>query len=352
MSNFKFIDLFAGIGGFRIALDKLGGTCVFSSEIDEECKKTYLANFGEMPHGDITKINSYSIPDHDILCAGFPCQPFSICGLKKGFEDTRGTLFFNVMEIIANKRPKAVLLENVKHLLHHDQGKTLKTIIKSLQSEGYFVNWKILNAKDFGLAQNRERIIIIGTLDQNFDFKQINNKAPKKIKDILEAKQGFDFLKPSEYSILDRKLWKLQGSGLIFCGYRNKSIRKVGVRENTEHLSRVHKQPNRIYHVNGTHPTLPSQEVSGRFFIYDNENVRKLSINECFRLQGFPDSFKKISSTGNLYKQIGNSVAVPMIEDIAHILINKYLKISKENNNFASSVINIDEYQYSQLQLF
>lgn len=325
INKFKFIDLFCGIGGFRIALDNLGGECVFSSDIDLECQKTYGANFGELPNGDITKIKPEEIPEHDILCAGFPCQPFSICGLKKGFEDTRGTLFFNIMQIIEAKKPKVVFLENVKHLKDHDKGKTIKVIVDALESQGYFVSWQILNAKNFGLPQNRERIIIVGTLNKQFNFSNLNKKQPKTIKDILETKEEFSYLDPKDYTILDNSLWKRQDSGLIFCGYRNKSIRKAGTRENTEHLSRVHKQPNRIYHINGTHPTLPSQEVSGRFFIYDGERVRKLTLKECFRLQGFPDTYKKISSTGNLYRQIGNSVAIPMIQTVGEEIIKNHL---------------------------
>lgn len=323
---FKFIDLFAGIGGFRIALDRLGTECVFSSDIDKDCQNTYLENFGDLPFGDITKINPQQIPNHDILCAGFPCQPFSICGLKKGFEDTRGTLFFNVMQIIKAKKPQAVFLENVKHLKHHDGGRTLKIILKSLAKEGYFVEWKILNSKDFGLAQNRERIIIIGTKNQPFNFANLIKTPSLKIRDILEEDKGkFTYLDPQEYTILDKSLWKKQDSSLIFCGYRNKSIRKAGVRENTEHLSRVHKQPNRIYHIDGTHPTLPSQEVSGRFFIFDGQRVRKLTLKECYKLQGFPDDYKRISSTGNQYRQIGNSVAIPMIEAVSSEIIKSHL---------------------------
>ena len=325
-NNFKFIDLFAGIGGFRIALDSLGGDCVFSSDIDIECQKTYAKNFDEYPHGDITKINPSSVPDHDILCAGFPCQPFSISGLKKGFDDARGTLFFNIMEIVQAKKPQVVFLENVKNLKDHDHGNTLKVIIKSLESEGYFVNWKILNAKDFGLAQNRERVIITATLDDKFNFDDLKLSEPAPIKTIEDKNADIPYLDKSEYTLLDQKLWKKQASGLIFCGYRNKAIRKNGIRPDTEHLSRVHKQPNRIYHIDGTHPTIASQESAGRFFIYDGVGVRKLSINECFRLQGFPDDYQKISSPGQLYRQIGNSVAIPMIKAVAELLVKNHLK--------------------------
>jgi len=322
-SDFTFIDLFAGIGGFRFALEGLNGECVFSSEIDEECAKTYAVNFGEYPKGDITKIDPKSIPDHDILCGGFPCQPFSISGKMKGFDDTRGTLFFNILEIVKTKNPKVVFLENVKHLKDHNGKKTLKTIIKHLEELGYKTEWHIFNAKDFGLAQNRERLIIIGNKDSRFDFSKVIKTEPKTIKDILEKEADFEYLKPAEYTILSKDKWKKQQSGLIFCGYRNKSIRVNGTRPNTEHLSRVHKQPNRIYFIDGTHPTIPSQETSGRFWIYDGKKVRKLTLNECFRLQGFPDNFQKMSSVGSCYNQIGNAVAVPMIKGVGKQIIKQ-----------------------------
>lgn len=321
--KFSFIDLFAGIGGFRLALEKLNGECLFSSEIDEECAETYQVNFGEIPQGDITKIDPQSIPNHDILCAGFPCQPFSISGKKKGFDDTRGTLIFTILEIIRVKKPKVIFLENVKHLKDHDNKKTLQKIIGELEKLGYKTEWNILNAKDFGLAQNRERLIIIGSKNKSFDFSQLPKVKPKTIKDILEKKAIFELLKPSEYTILPKDKWRKQPSGLIFCGYRNKLIRTNGVRLNTEHLSRVHKQPNRIYFVEGTHPTIPSQESSGRFWIYDGKKVRKLTLNECFALQGFPSNYQKVSSIGNCYNQIGNAVAVPVIKELGEQILNQ-----------------------------
>lgn len=324
---FTFIDLFAGIGGFRIGLEKIGGSCVFTSEINKDCAETYSNNFSEFPQGDITKIPLKEIPKHDILCAGFPCQPFSISGKKKGFNDTRGTLFFNILEIVKNKKPKVVFLENVKHLKDHDKKNTLKTIISSLEELGYKVNWRILNAKDFGVAQNRERIIIIANRGKNvFDFDSLVKKDEISLKDILDKEGEFEYLNKNEYTILPKEKWKKQSSGLIFCGYRNKTIRVNGVRPNTEHLSRVHKQPNRIYHIDGTHPTLPSQETAGRFWVYDNKKVRKLTINECFKLQGFPDDFEKISSLGACYNQIGNAVAVPMIESVGKEIIRQFFK--------------------------
>lgn len=333
-ADFTYIDLFCGIGGFHRALENLNGECVFASDIDKECQKTYEANYGIQVHGDITKVHPNTIPDHDILCAGFPCQPFSVSGKQKGFEDTRGTLFFNVLEIIKAKQPQVVFLENVKQLKYHDEGKTLKIILQCLRDEGYFVSWKVLNSKDFGLAQNRERIVIIASKKQDFNFEKLPKLPQVKIKDILENKPDFDYLKPSEYTILPKEQWTTQTSGLIFCGYRNKTIRTNGTRPNTEHLSRVHKQPNRIYHIDGTHPTIPSQETSGRFFIYDGTQVRKMTINECYKLMGFPESHQKLSVTGHLYRQIGNSVAIPMIqavgEQIVEQLLGKKVEVAKE----------------------
>jgi len=317
----KFIDLFAGIGGIRLGFERAGAKCVFSSEIDSECQKTYHLNFNELPHGDITKIKENEIPNHNILTAGFPCQPFSICGRQKGFDDTRGTLFFDILRIVKNKKPDVVFLENVKHLKHHDSGRTLKSILNHLQELGYKTSWKILNAKDFGTAQNRERIIIIANKKKEFDFSKIIKQPPVIIKDILQNNGKFEYLEKHEYTLIDNP--KTQDSGLIFAGYRNKSIRTNGVRENTIHLSRVHKQPNRIYSSSGTHPTIPSQETAGRFFILHNGKVRKLTINECFYLMGFPDEFKKFSTNGKLYRQIGNSVCVPMMETLAKEIINQ-----------------------------
>ena len=315
--SFEFIDLFCGVGGIRLGMENSGFKCIFSCDINEDCQKTYLENFGELPKGDIKLVDEKSIPNHQILCAGFPCQPFSISGKQKGFADTRGTMFFEICRILKEKNPPVVMLENVKHLVHHDHGNTLKTIIQNLEDLGYTVNSKVLNALDFGVPQNRERILIIGSKNGiKFDFGKIKKQERTKLVDFLDTEGDFEYLKEGSYTIIDNP--KQQVSGLIFAGYRNKSIRKVGVREGTEHLSRVHKQPNRIYSVLGTHPTLPSQEPSGRFFILlENGKVRKLTLNECWRIMGFPESYKKISSTAEQYKQLGNSVCVPMIAAVA-----------------------------------
>ncbi len=315
--SYKFIDLFAGIGGFRTGFENNGCNCVFSSEIDEHAREMYKANYNEETSKDITQIDEKKIPNHDILLAGFPCQPFSIAGDKKGFNDTRGTLFFDIERILKEKKPKAIILENVKHFKSHDSGNTLKVILNALENIGYTTSWKILNAKDFGVPQNRERTIIVGSLNGiKFDFNKIEIKQSSFIKDILEDDNGqIEYLNEDEYTLIESP--KRQPSGLIFVGYRNKNIRIKGTRENTNHLSRVHKQPNRIYSSDGTHPTLSSGESAGRYFVYHNERVRKLTLKECYRLMGFQDDFKLIGSKAKLYNRIGNSIVVPMVEEIA-----------------------------------
>ncbi|RLD56195.1 MAG: DNA (cytosine-5-)-methyltransferase [Bacteroidetes bacterium] len=320
---YKFIDLFAGIGGLRLGFEKAGFTCVFSSEMDKHAQDMYYENFGEKPYGDITKIKESDIPSFDILLAGFPCQPFSIAGEKKGFDDTRGTLFFDIARIVKYHSPTAIILENVKHFKNHDKGKTLKTVLRTLNELGYTTNWKVLNAKDFGVPQNRERTIIVASKnDIEFDFSKLNKVQTPTIADILEKnRDDFEYLAPSEYTLIDNP--KRQLSGLIFVGYRNKKIRKNGVRENTIHLSRVHKQPNRIYSSEGTHPTLSSQEPTGRYFIYHEGKVRKLTLTECYRLMGFPDNFKKIGTISKQYNRVGNSIVVPMVIEIAKEIKNQ-----------------------------
>ena len=327
--KFTFIDLFAGVGGIRMGMQDAGGRCIYSSEWNAQAQKTYLTNYGEMPFGDITKESTKRyIPDgFDVLCAGFPCQPFSISGKQKGFEDTRGTLFFDICEIVSKKKPKIIFLENVKHLIHHDDGNTLKTILTNLKELGYNVSWRVLNGADFGVPQNRERIIIIGSQDSFFDFDKLPKLPRKHLVDFLDKTGDFEFLEPDEYTLLDNPK-EQPGSGLIFAGYRNKSIRKAGVRPGTEHLSRVHKQPNRIYSVYGVHPTLPSQESSGRYFILTTDcRVRKLTIDECWRIMGFPENYKKISPLSDQYKQLGNSVCVPMIKMVAKEVVKQLMHI-------------------------
>lgn len=336
MDKLKFIDLFAGIGGFRIAFERTGYECVYSCEIDPKCQEVYFNNFSDKPAGDIRKIDINSIPEFDVLTAGFPCQPFSICGKRKGFQDTRGTLFFRICEIIAAKKPPVIVLENVKHLMHQDKGRTLKVILYSLEDLGYNVNYSLLNSKDFGVPQNRERIIIVAAKNKQFNFNKLKKtNCIAKLKNFLSDSENFEYLEPDSYTLIDQP--KQQQSGLIFVGYRNnKSIWKKGVRPNTHHLSRVHHQPNRIYSVEGIHPTIPSQETSGRFFIYlPKENaVRKLTIKECYRIMGFPENFKLHNNLGECYKQVGNSVCIPMVSEIAHQLKEQIFLVSQgENEN-------------------
>ncbi|MFN0116931.1 MAG: DNA cytosine methyltransferase, partial [Elusimicrobiota bacterium] len=324
--SFTFIDLFAGIGGFRIPLQELGGKCVFTSEFNPQAQKSYELNFGELPFGDITKMNLDIVPYHDILCAGFPCQPFSISGKLKGFEDTRGTLIYYVFKIIEKRKPKVVFLENVKHLWYHDNKKTLATIVKSLEDLGYNISYKVLNANEFGVAQNRERVIIIGHQEKVFDFKKLAKLPKIKLKEVLDKENDFEFLDEPVTILEDQKL---QDSGLVFAGYRNKTIRKAGVKPGTEHLSRVHKQPNRIYSSEGVHPALPSQETSGRFWILHEGKVRKLTIQECYRIMGFPDNFLLHNNKGESYRQIGNSVCVPMIREVGRQIKEQLLDLTQ-----------------------
>lgn len=332
----RFIDLFCGIGGFRLGFEKQGYECVFSSDKEPHAQEMYEVNFGDKPFDDICNIDAKDIPDHDILLGGFPCQAFSISGKQKGFYDeTRGTLFFEIYRILYTKRPKVVVLENVKNLSNHDGGNTLKVIVSSLESLGYSVSFKVLNAKDFGVPQNRERIIIIGNREgYSFDFSKLELTPSTKLEDYLDTEGEFEYLE-EDYTLLEEDICKVQSSGLIFRGYRNRSIRKTGVRPGTNHLSRVHKQPNRIYSAEGMHPTLSSQETAGRYFIYVNNRVRKLTIDECYRIMGFPDDFKKVGKKGKLYERIGNSICVPMVTEIAR-QVNEQFFMEGSNINMTT----------------
>ncbi len=313
----RFVDLFCGVGGIRLGMESAGFECVFSCDVNKECQLVYQKNFGELPLGDIKAIVAKDVPDHEVLCAGFPCQPFSISGRQLGFDDTRGTLFFDICRILDAKNPPVVLLENVKHLLYHDGGRTLSVILGRLQSLGYVTSYKILNASDFGVPQNRERIIMVGIKNgYTFDFGRLDFMPRPKLSDFLDKQGDFVYLSQDEYTLIPNPVQ--QPSGLIFAGYRNKVVRKNGVRPDTLNLSRTHKQPNRIYSVHGVHPALMSQEVSGRYFILlEDGRVRRLTLSECWRLMGFPDDFKKSCHVSEQYRQLGNSVCVPMISAIA-----------------------------------
>jgi DNA (cytosine-5)-methyltransferase 1 len=334
LTPITFIDLFAGLGGFRLGLEANGLKCVYGSDVNKHAAQTYEANFGENILSDITEIKPKSLPDFDILCGGFPCQPFSSAGLKLGFNDTRGTLFFDIVRILKTKKPKVIFLENVKNLTVHDEGNTFKVIIATLEKLGYKVSYKVLNAYDFGVPQNRERIVIVGTLgDTAFDFDKVKFKKRPILASFLDkGKRASDYkwLDPSEYTLIPQSEVKKQISGLIFVGYRNKNIRTVGVNPNTTNLSRVHKQPNRIYSDQGSHPTLSSQETNGRYFILTtkqdgSQGVRKLSITEAYRIFGFPKKYKLVGKLGEQYARIGNSICVPMIEAVGKEIVSQLL---------------------------
>ena len=301
-SKFKFIDLFAGIGGIRIPFEELGGKCVFSSEWDKFSQITYNANFGEVPHGDITQIDEKDIPKHDLLVGGFPCQAFSQAGLKKGFQDTRGTLFFDIARILKHHKPKAFLLENVKHLRGHDNGKTFKTIMSVLRDLGYqTVEYKVLNAKDFGVPQNRERIFIFGYID--FIFFQFPD--PLNIKTKLGEILDKDI--PEKYTI-STKMWE---SAIR----RKENNRKRGYgfgyslfNQDSEYTSTISAR----YYKDGSEIWIDQGE----------KTPRMLTPNEARKLQGFPEGFVIPVSDLQAYKQFGNSVSVPVIRAIAKKIVD------------------------------
>jgi DNA (cytosine-5)-methyltransferase 1 len=320
--KFKFIDLFAGIGGFRLSMQNLGGKCVFTSEWDKEAKRTYKANFGERPFGDITKEETKSfIPDgFDLLCAGFPCQAFSIAGKRGGFEDTRGTLFFDVAEIIKRKQPKAIFLENVKGLRNHNGGKTLATILNVLRNDlGYFVpEPQIINAKDFGVPQNRERIYIVGfhpsTNVTVFNYpKPLKKKvtfAEIKEKQVPATKY---FLSTQYVQTLVNHKARHEGKGNGF-GYA--IIPDEGI-SNAIVVGGMGRERNLVLDHRITDFT-PTTHIKGTV---NREGIRKMTPREWARLQGFPDDFVIPVADASAYKQFGNSVAVPAIQATANEIL-------------------------------
>lgn len=328
-----FADFFCGIGGFHIGMERAGFKCVYAADNDKHACEMYEENFGVYPYADITKINPKELPNFDVLCAGFPCQTFSISGKQKGFyDDTRGTLFFDICRIAEYKNPEVLFLENVQNLEKHDKGRTLSVITHSLNNLGYSVTYSILNAKNFDVPQNRERIIIIGHKGNKiFDFSQIVTTKAKPMSHYLDKTGDFEYLDPCSFTLIDQPIMQPK-SGLIFAGYRNKKIRTIGVRPGTEHLSRVHKQPNRIYSSEGMHPTIASQETTGRYFILHEGKVRKLTLNECFNFMGFPSDFKKTGASTKLYLRIGNSVCVNMVEGVGMVIMDLFFNFDKKNN--------------------
>lgn len=299
-SSFRFIDLFSGIGGIRLGFEHAGGTCVFSSEFDEDACKTYEANFGEHPSGDITKIDAKDIPDFDILLAGFPCQAFSIIGKKEGFSnETCGTLFFEIERILKEKRPPAFMLENVRNLVSHDNGNTFKIIDSHLKQLGYHVYSKVLNALDFGVPQKRERIIIVGFLDDvNFTFPEpVSDEKKKSLADILE--DNVDSKYYVRDSIRESRLERL----------RDKNYPKPYIsHENMAGSVTPHPYSSAL-----------RAGASSNYILINDE--RRPTEREMLRIQGFPDTFKIVLPYGKIKKQCGNSVAVPMIEAVADSMI-------------------------------
>ena len=335
-ADFSFIDLFAGIGGIRYPFQKQGGHCVFTSEWDRFAKKTYAANFGEVPHGDITKTAASDIPKHDLLLAGFPCQAFSQAGLKQGFNDTRGTMFFEIQRILAHHRPKAFLLENVKQLKTHDQGRTLKTILDILEGRtiaeipetvpmseearsslrtklNYRVGYQVLKASNFGVPQNRQRIYIIG-----FDRDQVSSASQKdicsdifnrlskvtcktRVGDILENNKIVD----PKYTISDR-LWAGHQRRLAMHKKNGNGFGYSLFTKDSPHTNTISAR----YYKDGSEILIDQSDIG--------KNPRKLTPKECVALQGFPKEFNvDVVSDGQNYKQFGNSVAVPVIKAIA-----------------------------------
>lgn len=297
--NLTFIDLFAGIGGMRIAFERIGGKCVFSSEWDEPAQRTYEANFGEKPAGDITKIPNNKIPKHNLLLAGFPCQPFSIIGNKKGFGDTRGTLFFEIERILSYHRPNCFLLENVKQLVSHDGSRTLKVILEHLKNLGYYVHWKVINSLDFGIPQKRERVFIAGFLkNYHFSFPPRTNHS-LTLKDILEKDEIVDRKHFASQKIIDHRKHEVRGKRVFYPS---------------------------IWHENkggniGIHPFSCALRAGASYNYLLVNGVRRLTARENLRLQGFPDSFKIVVSDSDIRKQAGNSVTVPVVGAIARQMI-------------------------------
>lgn len=326
--DFSFIDLFAGIGGMRIAYENAGGHCVYSNEWNKYSQQTYFANFGEQPDGDITKVPAESVPDHDILVAGFPCQPFSIAGVSKknslgratGFEDkTQGTLFFDICRILKAKRPKAFMLENVKNLCSHDRGRTFSVITEALEELDYQVFYRVLDGQNF-VPQHRERILIVG-----FDRKRYGNNIT------------FEFdIKPLEPKPIMRDI--------LECDVDDKYTLSDKLWEYLQNYADKHKAAGNGFGFGIADPNGVSRTLSARYYkdgseiliAQEGKNPRRLTPRECARLQGFPDDFKIVVSDTQAYKQFGNSVVVPLMTEVARLVVLAMKKMD-ENLNLASA---------------
>lgn len=308
LTGMTFIDLFAGLGGFRLALESLGAKCIYSNEWDKHAQQVYNDNFGEIPEGDITQVDETTIPDHDILCAGFPCQAFSISGKQRGFEDSRGTLFFDVARIVKCKKPKIVFMENVKNFASHDNGQTLQVVRDTMLELGYTFNSKVLNAVDYGVPQKRERIYMVCFRNdlkiENFDFPtpfELN----KHVEDYLLPEDQI----PNKYYVNRPDTYMEDKEDNI---YSPKPIR----------LGIVNKggQGERIYSTKGIAITLSAYgggafAKTGGYLV--NGKYRRLVPRECARIMGYPDSYKISANDNQAYKQFGNSVVVDVLQYIA-----------------------------------
>ncbi len=308
LSGMTFIDLFAGIGGFRIALESLGATCVYSNEWDKIAQEVYAQNFGDIPEGDITKVNETTIPDHDILCAGFPCQAFSISGKQRGFEDSRGTLFFDVARIVKAKKPKIVFMENVKNFATHDEGRTLAVVKATMEELGYNFYQKVLNAVDYGIPQKRERIYMV-CFRKDLNIPSFQYPKPFELKHHVE-----DFLLEDEKLVEDLYIDRPDTyfNDVVDNQYSNKAIR----------LGIVNKggQGERIYSTKGIAITLSAYgggifAKTGGYLI--NGRTRKLHPRECARIMGYPDSYKLCKNARQAYQQFGNSVVIDVLQFMA-----------------------------------
>ena len=305
LNGYTFIDLFAGLGGFRIALESLGARCVYSNEWDKPVQQVYANNFGDIPEGDITKVDERTIPDHDILCAGFPCQAFSISGKQRGFEDSRGTLFFDVARIVREKKPKIVFMENVKNFAAHDNGHTLEVVKSIMEELGYTFYQKVLNAVDYGVPQKRERIYMV-CFRNDLHITSFTYPKPFKLTKHVE-----DFLLQDEDLVKDLYIERsdIYWSQKEDNEYSNKSIR----------LGIVNKggQGERIYSIKGIAITLSAYgggifSKTGGYLI--NGKTRKLHPRECARIMGYPDSYQICTNKSQAYKQFGNSVVIDVLQ--------------------------------------
>lgn len=325
----QFIDLFAGIGGFHQAIKRVipESVCVLASDIDKHAQTSYESNYDIQPVGDIRDIPiDETLPTFSLICGGFPCQAFSAAGKMNAFDDPRGTLFFDIMKIVDYSKPKTLFLENVANLVTINKGKVFATILQELTSRGYHVSYQVLSPHQFGIPQSRERVYIVASLEKQFDFTTLAaRRSTCKLSDILDKDiPESAYVDPAKYVLLPESLIKTQKkTGMRFCGYLHGELRKNGARENTEHLSRVHKQTARIHSVEGNHPTLSASETSGRYHIYDGKGVRKLTLNECYKLMDYPETFQKHGTKGTAYRQIGNSVCVKVIEEIIKEMVKQ-----------------------------